>query len=89
MLSARSCEFLNKLDLTVNFIDLDHLEESVRHLKQLERLRELFMMGNPAQVLRVHGTETFTHSCRPARRYTQVQCRYWNDRPIGRGLAAM
>ena len=28
-----SCEFLNKLDLTVNFIDLDTLEESIDNLK--------------------------------------------------------
>jgi protein TilB len=44
-----SCEFLNKLDLTVNFIDLDTLEESIDNLKEREHLRELYMMGNPAQ----------------------------------------
>jgi protein TilB len=33
----RSCEFLNKLDLTVNFIDFDTLEESIRHLQVSQR----------------------------------------------------
>jgi protein TilB len=42
-----SCEFLNKLDLTVNFIDVDTLEESVDHLAGLLHLRELYLMGNP------------------------------------------
>lgn len=45
----QNCEFLNKLDLTVNFIDFDTLEESVEHLKPLTSLRDLYMMGNPAQ----------------------------------------
>lgn len=43
-----SCEFLRKLDLTLNFIDLDTLEGSVAHLVRLPHLRDLFMMGNPA-----------------------------------------
>jgi protein TilB len=42
-----SCEFLNKLDFTVNFIDLDALEDSFRHLQSLLHLAELYMMGNP------------------------------------------
>lgn len=42
-----SCEFLNKLDLTLNFIDFDELEASIAHLQPLVLLRELFMMGNP------------------------------------------
>jgi len=42
-----NCEFLNKLDLIVNFIDLDELEASVEHLRPLLHLRELFLMGNP------------------------------------------
>ncbi|KDO26954.1 hypothetical protein SPRG_07667 [Saprolegnia parasitica CBS 223.65] len=45
----RNCEFLEKLDLTVNFIDVDELAESINHLKPLEHLRELYMLGNPAQ----------------------------------------
>lgn len=44
-----SCEFLAKLDLTVNFIDVDGLEESVEHLRPLLHLKELFLMGNPCQ----------------------------------------
>ncbi|TMW69552.1 hypothetical protein Poli38472_001708 [Pythium oligandrum] len=44
-----ACEFLEKLDLTVNFVDFDSLEESIDHLKPLRHLRELYMMGNPAQ----------------------------------------
>ena len=40
-------EFLNKLDLTLNFIDYDKLEESLECLSHLRSLRELFMLGNP------------------------------------------
>jgi protein TilB len=42
-----SCEFLNKLDMTLNFVDFDELEASIVHLQPLVLLRELFMMGNP------------------------------------------
>jgi protein TilB len=42
-----NCEFLKKLDLTVNFVDFDALEASVEHLAPLLHLRELFLMGNP------------------------------------------
>jgi protein TilB len=45
----RSCEFLNKLDLTVNFINLDHLEASIAHLASRTQLKDLYMIGNPAQ----------------------------------------
>lgn len=45
-----SCEFLNKLDLTVNFIDLDTLEESIQNLVSRVTLNDLYLMGNPAQV---------------------------------------
>ncbi|OQS01068.1 cysteine protease family C54 [Thraustotheca clavata] len=44
-----NCEFLEKLDLTVNFIDVDALEDSIDHLKPFEHLKELYMLGNPAQ----------------------------------------
>jgi len=44
-----NCEFLNKLDLTVNFVDVDELESSMDHLQSRERLRDLYMMGNPCQ----------------------------------------
>jgi len=45
----QNCEFLSKLDLTVNFIDLDVLQESIEHLQSRENLKELYMMGNPAE----------------------------------------
>jgi len=47
--AERNCEFLHKLDLTVNFIDLGELESSVDHLVSRERLKDLYMMGNPCQ----------------------------------------
>jgi len=40
-------EHLKKLDLTLNFIDLDTLESSMDCLAALPSLRELFMIGNP------------------------------------------
>ena len=46
----QNCEFLNKLDLTVNFVDVDELEESMDHLGTRLHLRDLYMLGNPAQV---------------------------------------
>ena len=33
----QSCEFLKKLDLTVNFIDYDTLQESINHLQSRDR----------------------------------------------------
>lgn len=47
--SNRNCEFLKKLDLTVNFVDLDELEESITHLQSRLNLKDLYMMGNPAE----------------------------------------
>lgn len=38
-----ACENLNKLDLTVNFIDLQHLEQSLEHLQLCHALRELYV----------------------------------------------
>ncbi|GMH46884.1 hypothetical protein TrLO_g5480 [Triparma laevis f. longispina] len=43
------CEFLNKLDLTINFIDVDTLEESIDNLVDRSHLKDLYMMGNPAE----------------------------------------
>ena len=43
------CEFLNKLDLTVNFVDVDELEASMDHLADREHLKDLYMMGNPCE----------------------------------------
>ena len=45
----QNCEFLKKLDLTVNFIDVDELEASMDHLSSRQCLRDLYLMGNPAQ----------------------------------------
>jgi hypothetical protein len=45
----QNCEFLYKLDLTCNFVDLDELESSMDHLAEVRSLRDLFMMGNPCQ----------------------------------------
>lgn len=45
----QNCEFIRKLDLTVNFIDFDELKPSVENLSSLDRLSELYMMGNPCQ----------------------------------------
>lgn len=44
-----NCEFLHKLDLTVNFIDVDTLEESITHLQSRSALVDLYMVGNPCQ----------------------------------------
>lgn len=46
----QSCEFLNKLDLTVNFVDMDELENSVSAMERNRHLKDLYMMGNPCQV---------------------------------------
>jgi hypothetical protein len=48
-LNYRNCEFLHKLDLTMNFVDVDTLEESIKHLQSRDRLTDMYMMGNPAQ----------------------------------------
>lgn len=41
------CEFLEKLDLTVNFVDVDKLKPSCDQLSRLEHLHDLYMTGNP------------------------------------------
>ena len=45
----QNCEFLNKLDLTLNFIDFDTFKHSIEHLSILYNLKELYMIGNPCQ----------------------------------------
>jgi len=63
------CEFLNKLDMTVNFVDFDHLEESISNLSQRHHLRDLYMMGNPSQMDWEEGFEQYvTH------RLPQLKC---------------
>lgn len=49
MQGLESCEFLNKLDLTVNFVDMDELESSVSAMEGNRHLKDLYMMGNPCQ----------------------------------------
>ena len=46
--NLEGCEALRKLDMTVNFVDLDELH-SVGSLKNNTMLRELFLTGNPCQ----------------------------------------
>ena len=38
---------MNKLDLTVNFIDIEDFEESVNNLRANVMLEDLYLMGNP------------------------------------------
>ena len=44
---VRGCESLQKLDLTLNFVDIEDLEESIDNLAELPDFRELYMVGNP------------------------------------------
>ncbi len=48
-------EWLRKLDLTLNFIDVDALEESVNELSGCRNLEELFLLGNPCMGLEDGG----------------------------------
>ena len=41
------CESLEKLDLTGNFVDMTSMEKSMENLSKNERLRSLFLIGNP------------------------------------------
>jgi len=43
----RRCESLNKLDLTLNFIDVEDLQESIEELEWCENLQEIYFIGNP------------------------------------------
>jgi protein TilB len=43
----RGCESLQKIDLTLNFVDIEDLEESVDNLAELNDIRELYLIGNP------------------------------------------
>jgi hypothetical protein len=35
--------------MTLNFIDFDELEASMKHLQRHQLLRDLYLMGNPSQ----------------------------------------
>ena len=41
------CESLYKIDLTLNFVTLETLEESMEELQYLDELKEIYMTGNP------------------------------------------
>ncbi len=45
--NLQNCEKLKKLDLTLNFIDIDALEVSVQNLKLNPLLADLTLTGNP------------------------------------------
>ena len=47
----RGMEWLKKLDLTLNFINVDALEESVNELSGCRSLEELYLLGNPCMGL--------------------------------------
>lgn len=46
---VENCESLRKLDLTVNFVDIEMLEESIYNLKANIMLEDLYLLGNPCQ----------------------------------------
>ena len=46
-LGLSSCEKLEKLDLTVNFISIDHFEQSIKNLQHNKFLKDLYLIGNP------------------------------------------
>ncbi|KAF4743224.1 hypothetical protein FOZ63_033977 [Perkinsus olseni] len=41
------CESLRKLDLTVNFIDIENLKDSITNLECNYNLEDLYLLGNP------------------------------------------
>lgn len=43
------CESLKKLDMTVNFVDIEDLEESIYNLKANIMLEDLYLSGNPCE----------------------------------------
>jgi len=43
------CESLNKLDMTVNFVGVEELEESIYNLKANIMLADLYLSGNPCE----------------------------------------
>lgn len=43
----KRCESLNKLDLTLNFIELEDFKESMENLEWCPNFTELYLTGNP------------------------------------------
>jgi len=56
--SLSGMEWLRKLDLTLNFIDLDFLETSVDELGRCRSLQELFLIGNPCMGMGLSGNNS-------------------------------
>lgn len=44
---VKRCESLKKLDLTLNFIDVEDLKESIEELEYIDDFAELYLTGNP------------------------------------------
>lgn len=47
--NIEGCESLKKLDLTVNFVDAEDLEDSVKCLSKLPNIKEIYFTGNPCE----------------------------------------
>lgn len=47
--NIEGCESLKKLDMTVNFIDVTELYDSVQCLSALSNLKEIYLTGNPCE----------------------------------------
>lgn len=45
--NIEGCESLKKLDMTVNFVDVTELYDSVKCLSALPNLKEIYLTGNP------------------------------------------
>jgi protein TilB len=58
--SLSGMESLRKLDLTLNFIDLDCLETSADELGRCQSLKELFLIGNPCMGLNENTNYTLS-----------------------------
>jgi protein TilB len=46
---VEGCDCLKKLDMTVNFVDIEDLEESIYNLKANIMLEDLYLSGNPCE----------------------------------------
>lgn len=47
--NIEGCESLRKLDMTVNFVDVMDLKDSVTCLSKLPNFKELYLTGNPCE----------------------------------------
>lgn len=60
------CEKLDKLDMTVNFVDMDTFERSIDNLKENKFLDELYLTGNPCTEF--EGYRSYVIACLPTLR---------------------